>query len=265
MPLPKSLTTITPFSKLLAMALFIAFPLVGFFLGTLYQEKVELLKKRMQEESLSIPRSPTPSPIKISSRGWKVHEDEALQYSIEFPQEFEIKCNGEACTIAKEFGLGRGPFNSIQILASVADEPIPGYSFSIVEETVLRELEVGQSKVVRNLPSGSGLDNFYRYKRLSDMKIGGMNVRVYENLSPWEYPENTTQFYILFDNGSIFYRIVAYVGEDISKSMLNEILSTFSSLNVQMDTLPGGRSGPTTPPGEPKIFGDPVPSQTYPR
>lgn len=31
--LPKSLTTVTPFSKLLAMILFILFPLIGFYLG----------------------------------------------------------------------------------------------------------------------------------------------------------------------------------------------------------------------------------------
>src|SRR3979411_1719351 len=34
--LPKSLTTVTPFSKYLALVLFILFPIVGFYLGVLY-------------------------------------------------------------------------------------------------------------------------------------------------------------------------------------------------------------------------------------
>lgn len=40
MALPKSLTTVTTFSKLLAMFLFILFPFVGFYAGMEYQEKL---------------------------------------------------------------------------------------------------------------------------------------------------------------------------------------------------------------------------------
>lgn len=38
MTLPKSVTTVTPLSKYLAMALFILFPFVGFYLGIQYQK-----------------------------------------------------------------------------------------------------------------------------------------------------------------------------------------------------------------------------------
>lgn len=40
MALPKYFTTVTPFSKYLAMALFIIFPFVSFYLGTQYQKMV---------------------------------------------------------------------------------------------------------------------------------------------------------------------------------------------------------------------------------
>lgn len=39
MKLSKKFTTVTPFSKLLALALFIILPFLGFYLGTKYQEK----------------------------------------------------------------------------------------------------------------------------------------------------------------------------------------------------------------------------------
>lgn len=38
MKLAKSLTTVTPFSKFLAMLIFIIFPFIGFYLGILYQK-----------------------------------------------------------------------------------------------------------------------------------------------------------------------------------------------------------------------------------
>ncbi|MGH7245422.1 MAG: hypothetical protein ACREGI_00630 [Candidatus Levyibacteriota bacterium] len=40
MKLPKSLITVTPFSKALALFLFILFPFVGFYLGMMYQKSV---------------------------------------------------------------------------------------------------------------------------------------------------------------------------------------------------------------------------------
>lgn len=41
MKLSKSLTTVTPFSKFLALSLFIIFPICGFFLGTTYQKALD--------------------------------------------------------------------------------------------------------------------------------------------------------------------------------------------------------------------------------
>ena len=49
MKLPKSFTTVTTFSKILAMCLFIMFPFAGFYLGIKYQQsfppKIEYIKK----------------------------------------------------------------------------------------------------------------------------------------------------------------------------------------------------------------------------
>lgn len=43
MGLPKSLTRVTPFSKILALILFIVFPLVGFLMGMQYQKTVDMV------------------------------------------------------------------------------------------------------------------------------------------------------------------------------------------------------------------------------
>lgn len=68
MKLPKLLTTVTPFSKALAMFLFIIFPIIGFYLGMQYSHR------------LNAPSLPTPTPsfniqrniIKISEIGIQI-------------------------------------------------------------------------------------------------------------------------------------------------------------------------------------------------
>ncbi len=60
--LPKELTTITPFSRLIAVVLFILLPITGFYLGTQYQESIDLAKKQTYDPTI-ISRKPTPTPL----------------------------------------------------------------------------------------------------------------------------------------------------------------------------------------------------------
>jgi hypothetical protein len=53
MPLPKELTTVTLFSKYLAMILFVAFPFVGFFVGIQYQSKIDQAKQQNNQQLVS--------------------------------------------------------------------------------------------------------------------------------------------------------------------------------------------------------------------
>lgn len=52
--LPKSLTTVTPFSKALAMILFIIFPIIGFYLGTIYQVRSITLNQNQQKQATPV-------------------------------------------------------------------------------------------------------------------------------------------------------------------------------------------------------------------
>lgn len=55
MPLPKSLTTVTPFSKFIALFLFILFPFAGFYVGIQYQTKLD------HPQTTLLPISPSPT------------------------------------------------------------------------------------------------------------------------------------------------------------------------------------------------------------
>ncbi len=50
--IPKSLTTVTTFSKIIALILFALLPIAGFFIGRIYQEKLDNLKV---SSSFSVP------------------------------------------------------------------------------------------------------------------------------------------------------------------------------------------------------------------
>ncbi len=52
MQLPKSFTTVTTFSKILAIVLFVSFPFIGFYLGTKYQAALNDTKDTVNNESL---------------------------------------------------------------------------------------------------------------------------------------------------------------------------------------------------------------------
>src|ERR1700722_15113507 len=46
MKLPKSFTTVTPFTKMLALSMLIIFPICGFFLGIYYQQVQDMNKSQ---------------------------------------------------------------------------------------------------------------------------------------------------------------------------------------------------------------------------
>lgn len=89
MPLPKSLTTVTPFSKALAMVIFILFPILAFFLGMAYQESVNNIKIRNLEEKLiQLSRYPTPTPDYTDITSWKIYKNNEFGYEVKYPNDW---------------------------------------------------------------------------------------------------------------------------------------------------------------------------------
>lgn len=93
--LPQWLMTVTPLSKSLAMILFITIPFLGFCLGMLYQQKVNVNTPVVSEVKKTVAIIPTPIPISTSSTSptsipsptvdisaWKTFRN--TEYGIEF-------------------------------------------------------------------------------------------------------------------------------------------------------------------------------------
>ncbi len=86
MTLPKSLTTVTTFSKTIALFLFILFPFAGFYAGYKYREGTYVATAPIAQNNLI----PTPTPT-IDITNWKTYTNNKLGFLIKHPQDFIIK------------------------------------------------------------------------------------------------------------------------------------------------------------------------------
>ncbi len=80
MQLPKSLTTVTPFSKQLALFLFIIFPIVGFLLGGHYE----------QARQYMISSTPTPIPTLMTTTSWQTYTNTKYGFLFEHPSSTKV-------------------------------------------------------------------------------------------------------------------------------------------------------------------------------
>lgn len=98
--LPKWLTSVTPFSKALALSMFIIFPIVGFYLGMIYQQKIDITRMSVAEvndaDDFTIKNN-------IEREGF---------YSVEYPSDFVMisKYSGDLIFTKREWE-GASRFN----------------------------------------------------------------------------------------------------------------------------------------------------------
>lgn len=76
------------------------------------------------------------------------------------------------------------------------------YNFDPAEAEILLNMQVGESKSVRELPNGEA---GFTYQRQPDTMISGRAAQTYENVQPWEFPGGTKEIrYYLSLNGCTY-------------------------------------------------------------
>jgi len=98
MALHKSLTTVTPLSKALAMILFVALPFFGFYAGTQYQELIGFQNEQVANTNPSAINHPAPAnnPTtaneyqnkSIDTANWKTYSNKEIGFSVEYPPDW---------------------------------------------------------------------------------------------------------------------------------------------------------------------------------
>jgi hypothetical protein len=129
MKLPISFTTVTKTSKILALTLFITLPLLGFYLGTRYQETIT--PKQADNTSVNKPASKTDGPSDLKSQ---LNPYSTAQYSFQYPKGWVISEEKENSLILKKT-------DKANIEGTLQDAEV---TISFSKEKVSPELTLGQ-------------------------------------------------------------------------------------------------------------------------
>ena len=85
MKLPKEINTVTPFSKIVALILFISLPIMFFFMGMQYQANIYLQQPQTTQQFLPT-TIPTPSRGKVDNKNWNTYTNKLVQYFLRYPE-----------------------------------------------------------------------------------------------------------------------------------------------------------------------------------
>lgn len=179
--------------------------------------------------------APTNKPI---PENWQTFRDPKYNYSINYPENYEISDNGDnSKTLVKKTNeLGAGPANFIYV--SVVDPVNKNsdggtvYNYNLKNFESLENLNIGESKSLSD--PNLNQDEWFTYQRLPNEEILGRPVKVFKNEKPWEFPSGTTEYRYHLMEGDNLYIIGSYIGAEsspgyfISEEEFKEILSTFS-------------------------------------
>ncbi len=196
MQLPPSLVTVTPLSKILALALFVSLPFIGFYLGIKYQPVfVSTNKDTFMGTLPSVKSSPTDTPSSATTdfsnpSNWLSFNDTHFEYSIKIPPSWKVRMD-------------------------------PDYSVvRIAPESVISNEYVSILTLSR-YPNLSG--NFVK----STVNINGQQVDRYEG--PGMAPGQTALGYYIKGNDDNYFSLGANFTSSNTelKNIMEDIISTF--------------------------------------
>ncbi len=114
MKFPKELTTVTAFSKILALVLFIVLPFGGFYLGREYQRSIDHYIYQMPQAQ-TVPQS-SEKPQILDKTTWKEFKDPSGKYSFNFPDSWLISFDQNPYYKDKMDVQVEGPEGKVNIL-----------------------------------------------------------------------------------------------------------------------------------------------------
>ena len=159
--------------------------------------------------------------------GWPVDEsnykNDKLKFTLKLPEGFKVENSGDYSILVKPEGKesGKGGTNFIYISVITADnksEEGEIYNFNEKNYQALIKLKVGESISLgdKNQPN---LNQWFTYKRLEDVEIGGNTSLVFENNKPWEFPSGTSETLFIFTKNDTICLLGFYTGGEVEKTL----------------------------------------------
>ena len=188
---------------------------------------------------------PTPSPAAPTEAtlpsGWETRTGAAGQgqcgYTISHPADMQgTSQDMYSWILSTPLTEPSGPVPNFVYVSVIPDgfqseEPGIIYNYDPVEAETLLNMQVGESKSVRDLPNVS---QGFTYTRLPDTTLGGQSAQTYENLQPWEFPAGIREIRYYLQGNGCTYLIGGYLdttGSDqlgaINQELFDQILATF--------------------------------------
>lgn len=234
MSLPKSLTTVTTFSKTIAVFVFMLLFLVGIRFGMSYQMSLCLISDDLQkaaEKNKNLLPIPTLKPIPSASKiDWYRYMSKTLDYYIDYPKNYWYGSNSDvAVSFEKEANYPHRTNYWIFIEKGVS----PQFSQAKIDE--LKQMKVGEKKVIMKKES-SLPSQFKTYERLPDAFFGNKKAIAFVNKDNWE-AEMGTYLYTYIYEGRNTYIFGGATNEsnkskdNITYSEFKEIISTLTFLD----------------------------------
>lgn len=206
MELPKYLTTVTLFSKILAMILFVAFPIIAFILGSNYQKKSDNVSFSVNKGASVIP-TPIKSP---HTSGWLRYFSRDFDYCLDYPPDYSYsKDNGtEEIIFTKNADSDQRIDNYIFIqkepFKEIDQKKIDNLEEMAVGEKKAITLTINQDKIVV-VKKDKTMDQFNTYERLPDVIFNNQKVKSFINRKPFEAMPNTVAYLYLYQGKSTYF------------------------------------------------------------
>lgn len=178
---------------------------------------------------------------------WEEYTSEAFGYTISHPADVTVQANGEnSITLNPVFGENSGGpanFAYVSIVPesqrSVGDGAIYNYNKVSIEQLLRTEVN-GTTDLSSPDPQSPTQSEWYTYTRLPDMEIADETAQVYENKTPWEFPEGTTEFRYMFFKGTDLVIVGGYVQPEgeITKEELEIMIASLTFAERETTTEP---------------------------
>ena len=148
MKLPRYLTTVTSFSKYLALTLFVTLPFLGFYLGIQYQKMKTYISMRVPSQRIEQQSNTNKVPFlkefsAISAHqdmtNWNTYSNNNLNISLKYPEDWEIEVYPADIT-DKEFSNSDNAYcvdDCLLFLLLLSKDKKMGITFEVKKDTQL--------------------------------------------------------------------------------------------------------------------------------
>jgi len=216
--LHRYLFTVTTFSKLLTMFLFVLLPFIGFYLGMQYQQRVTVAPV---VSGVQKPVTPSPTPL-IDVSSWKTYENTNYYFSFSYPLENKYRLieDHSLIRVYENFDSSQTLIFQVSIYNISNPDSFVGHLIFQEKYDELQNISIGK---------GTFSDPYSTYKRAANININGVESFVFEGYAP--KTDIYTKDVVFKKDGLVYVLSGVYSNTNIhapkNLSLYENILSTF--------------------------------------